>query len=223
MGTNETKRMLRRNAIARRTTTDAAQRLHAGEALARHIGELPLPDHPCTVAAYVSMGSEVETRPLLHALAERGHRILLPRLGTGLDIGWGEFGDTPLEDYGERRPQEPAGATLNANILGCAALVLLPALLVDASGTRLGRGGGWYDRALAHCTPGTPLVAVCWPWETGVAQLPHESHDVPVTATLTPLGYAPIAAPAAVPAVRAAVPTAGENGGIDGGTCQDND
>lgn len=194
MEANETKQALRRNAIARRKTTTAEQRLHAGKTIARCIGELPLPDRRCTVAAYVSMGSEVETRPLLHTLAEHGHRILLPRLGAGLEIGWGEYSDAPFEDYGERRPQEPSGATLPANILESASLVLLPALLVDVRGNRLGRGGGWYDRALTHCVPGTPLVAVCWPWEVCAPPLPCEPHDVPVTATLTPDGYTPIAA-----------------------------
>ncbi|WP_420796576.1 5-formyltetrahydrofolate cyclo-ligase [Bifidobacterium pseudolongum] len=41
----------------------------------------------------------------------------------------------------------------------------MPALRVDRCGARLGRGGGWYDRALAWRRSGVPLVAVCWPWE----------------------------------------------------------
>lgn len=197
MEPNEAKQILRRNAIRRRKTTNASDRRQAGEALACGIDALPLPAPHRTVAAYLSMGSEIETRPMLRALAERRYRLLLPRLGRGLDVGWGEYSGTAVEDHGTHRPQEPTGDTLPASALAHADLVLLPALLVDAHGVRLGRGSGWYDRALAHCVPGTPIVAVCWPWEVGHSALPHEPHDVPVTATYTPCGYSAIAYPQA--------------------------
>lgn len=149
MEPKDSKQALRRNVIAKRKATTITERRQAGEALARGIDALPLPRQQRTVAAFLSMGSEIETRPLLHALAEQGYRILLPRLGSGLDIGWGEYSDLPIEDLGMHRPQEPSGDTLPADALAQAGLVLLPALLVDIHGTRLGRGGGWYDRALA--------------------------------------------------------------------------
>ena len=192
MELKENKQALRRNAIDRRKTTSIAERRQAGDALARGIGALPLPRQQRTVSAFLSMGSEIETRPLLHALDERGYRILLPRLGSGLDIGWGEYSDLPFADLGTHRPQEPSGDTLPPAALAQAGLVLLPALLVDAHGIRLGRGGGWYDRALTYCAPGTPIVAICWPWETDHTDLPHERHDIPVTATFTPRGYTAI-------------------------------
>lgn len=195
MEPKDSKQALRRNVIAKRKATTITERRQAGEALARGIDALPLPRQRRTVAAFLSMGSEIETRPLLHALAEQGYRILLPRLGSGLDIGWGEYSDLPLEDLGMHRPQEPPGDTLPADALAQAGLVLLPALLVDIHGTRLGRGGGWYDRALTHCAPGTPMVAICWPWEVARTDLPRERHDIPVTGTFTPLGYSPIAYP----------------------------
>lgn len=197
MEPKDSKQALRRNVIAKRKATTITERRQAGEALARGIDALPLPRQQRTVAAFLSMGSEIETRPLLHALAEQGYRILLPRLGSGLDIGWGEYSDLPLEDLGMHRPQEPSGDTLPADALAQAGLVLLPALLVDIHGTRLGRGGGWYDRALAHCAPGTPMVAICWPWEVAHTDLPRERHDIPVTGTFTSLGYSPIAYPQA--------------------------
>ncbi|MFZ0875798.1 MAG: 5-formyltetrahydrofolate cyclo-ligase, partial [Pseudonocardiaceae bacterium] len=64
-------------------------------------------------------------------------------------------------------------------------LVLVPALAVDRTGVRLGRGGGHYDRTLPLATPGTPLVAIVRDDEV-LAALPAQPHDVPVTAALTP-------------------------------------
>lgn len=150
-----------------------------------------------TVAAYVSMGTEVETRPLLAMLLETGHRVLVPRLGAGLDIGWGEMrGLDALRDMTTRpshiRPQEPDSPTLGPETLAAADLIIVPTLLVARDGTRLGRGGGWYDRALTHAKPGARIVAVCWPWEVIDGPLPYEAHDLPVDAALTPDGLVPL-------------------------------
>jgi len=59
---------------------------------------------------------------------------------------------------------------------------------VDAHGVRLGRGGGWYDRALTYRRGGVPVVAVCWPWECMADDLPRQSHDIPVDWVVTPQG-----------------------------------
>ena len=56
--------------------------------------------------------------------------------------------------------REPAAARLGAGALAAAAAVLVPALAVDRRGIRLGRGGGYYDRALRLVAARTPVVAL---------------------------------------------------------------
>ena len=58
---------------------------------------------------------------------------------------------------------------------------------MDRSGARLGRGGGYYDRALPYVRPGALMVAVVFDDEF-VDELPVEPHDRPVTAVVTPTG-----------------------------------
>ena len=65
-------------------------------------------------------------------------------------------------------------------------LVVVPALAVDRRGNRLGRGAGFYDRALAGSRPAT-VVAVIYDDEL-LDTVPAEAHDVPVHAVLTPAG-----------------------------------
>ena len=83
----------------------------------------------------------------------------------------------------------------NFRKLACVlALVLLPALAVDGAGTRLGQGGGHYDRTLAllpSTRPGRPVLAavVRDPELLPAGALPREAHDVPVDAALTPSGW----------------------------------
>jgi 5-formyltetrahydrofolate cyclo-ligase len=61
----------------------------------------------------------------------------------------------------------------------------VPALAVAADGTRLGRGGGLYDRALAHARADAVLVAVLFEEEL-LASVPAGPHDGRVTAVVTP-------------------------------------
>jgi 5-formyltetrahydrofolate cyclo-ligase len=66
-------------------------------------------------------------------------------------------------------------------------VVLVPALAVDRTGMRLGRGGGSYDRALGHVPVGTFVCALLYDGEL-LDRVPHDDHDRPVTAAVTPSG-----------------------------------
>lgn len=90
-------------------------------------------------------------------------------------------------------PHEVLGPPLGPEALARAGLIVLPALAVDAAGTRIGQGGGWYDRALLHARPGAPIVAVVFDDERSPAPLPRRPHDVPVDAVLSPGGFTLIA------------------------------
>ena len=98
------------------------------------------------VAAYASVGTEPSTDALLVALPE----VLLPVLLPDGDLDWARA-DGPLVP-GPRGLQQPTGARLGPDAIADCPLVVVPALAVDLAGTRLGRGGGSYDRALARRT-----------------------------------------------------------------------
>ena len=119
-------------------------------------------------------------------------RALLPVLldEAGASLGeprWGlwEAGST-LATPGPP-PAQPVGEALGSDALAGADLILIPALAASEDGTRLGQGGGWYDRALTHRSPGAPVVAVIFDDEVVEAGIiPAEPHDVPVDAIVTP-------------------------------------
>ncbi|RKN04190.1 5-formyltetrahydrofolate cyclo-ligase [Streptomyces radicis] len=145
-----------------------------------------------TVAAYVSVGSEPGTLALLNALRERGVRVLLPVLLADDDLDWAEYEGAgrlvEAEHAGRIRLLQPSGRRLGPGAVTEAAVVLLPGLAVDRRGVRMGRGGGSYDRALARLAEAEArpaLVAVVYGHEV-VDELPHEPHDRPVHAALTP-------------------------------------
>ena len=86
-----------------------------------------------------------------------------------------------------RPPAQPDGEVLGAESLKEADLIVIPALAASADGTRLGQGGGWYDRALTHRSPGTPVVVVIFDDEVLQAGIiPAEPHDIPIDVIVTP-------------------------------------
>lgn len=140
-----------------------------------------------TVAAYVSMGTEPGTGPLLDGLAAAGKRVLLPVLLPDGDLDWAVYGGPASLAPARLGLLEPVGPLLGPDAVATADVVLVPALAVDRSGVRLGRGGGSYDRALARVPAGTFVCALLHDNEL-LDEVPRAAHDRAVTAVVTPRG-----------------------------------
>ena len=91
-------------------------------------------------------------RPLNAALAAHGIRVLVPITLPDFDLDWHDAADAT---------ESPLGP----DAVALADVVLAPGLAVDQHGTRMGQGGGCYDRALPRRRPGTPVVVVLHPGE----------------------------------------------------------
>lgn len=191
-----TKDELRRAILAARERRTPRERERAAIDLAQVVGDLPAVRGAAVVAAYASRAAEPATTPLLDRLLGRGARVLLPVLGAGLAREWAWLSTTDeLDVRAPGRPPEPPGPSLPAETLAQADVVLVPALAVDTAGTRLGHGGGWYDRVLAHARPDAPLIALVYPEEVYDAAdlpLPREDHDRRVGSVATTAGWRPL-------------------------------
>ncbi|OIV36665.1 5-formyltetrahydrofolate cyclo-ligase [Mangrovactinospora gilvigrisea] len=180
------KRALRSRILGARRARDVRERGDAARELAAR-GVAAARGH-AVVAAYVSMGTEPGTRPLLEGLRGAGVRVLLPVLRPDLDLDWGVYTGAEALAPAARGLLEPTGARLGADAVRGASLVLLPGLAVGADGTRLGRGGGSYDRVLARLA-GTPAeLAVLLYDDEVLEKVPAEPHDERVDAAITPSG-----------------------------------
>lgn len=137
-----------------------------------------------SVAAYAPLPSEPGPADFPARLAAAGHKVWLPiSLPNGI-LAWAQAD-------GATRPgalgiTEPSGPRFNSNVLKSCELILAPAMAVDVRGMRLGKGAGYYDRALAGLE--VPVAAVVYDEEC-LDAVPHDPHDVPVSAVITPSSF----------------------------------
>jgi len=131
---------------------------------------------PC-VAIYRSLPSEPPTGALAEMLHAKGVMVIVPEMLPDKDLDWHEL-----------RADGSEGPRLGLEAIGDARVIFTPALAVDHSGTRLGQGGGSYDRALARRHPDAVIVAIVNDEEYAARALPHDAHDVRVNAVITPGG-----------------------------------
>jgi 5-formyltetrahydrofolate cyclo-ligase len=132
------------------------------------------PGVPVTITAYEPLPVEPDVSALLRTAYERGMRVLVPITLPDLDLDWAVW-----SPWG-------CGPPLGLDAVAGLTVAFVPGLAVDESGTRLGQGGGCYDKALPRVRSGAPVVCVLHPEEDRAnPPLPREAHDVPVDAVLT--------------------------------------
>jgi len=173
------KAALRARLRAARAALTPGERSAAGRGLRDAVLSLPEAEMAGTVAAYLSVGTEPDTRGLVYALWKRGSYVLLPVLRDDGDLDWASYEGPdsvrPRAD-GWRGLDEPTEPPRGLDAIATAALVIVPALAVDRRGMRLGQGGGCYDRALARVSPAVPTVALVYESEF-VDEVPSAPHD----------------------------------------------
>ncbi|MEU0490999.1 5-formyltetrahydrofolate cyclo-ligase [Nocardiopsis sp. NPDC006139] len=185
--TRSEKRRMRREVLAARRAMDPGERERAGSAVRDTLTALPWLAMSGTVACYYSVGTEPDTRRLVTALWKRGTYVLLPVFLPDGNLDWAAYdGPQSLEPAGHGL-LEPTGRRYGTGALATADAVVCPALAVDRSGGRLGRGAGCYDRALSLRGPNCPAIAVVYEGEF-VDAVPREEHDLRVDAVVTPGG-----------------------------------
>jgi 5-formyltetrahydrofolate cyclo-ligase len=180
-----------RNAMAqRRAEIDPRRASEVGLAMADILSDNPEWMRGQRIGLFAGLADEPDTRPILTLIQRAGKEVFFPRsradgglamarLEDGSDLVPGRFGI--LEP-----PQDaPCSSLLELD------LVFIPGVAFDRYGGRLGRGGGFYDRALAgaRVLSGPRRLGVGFAFQM-VARVPVLDHDQAVHGILTEEGLA---------------------------------
>jgi 5-formyltetrahydrofolate cyclo-ligase len=176
---------LRTRVLAARRLLRVPERAAAGRLLRDAVLDAPQASMAGVVAAYVSVGTEPDTRGLIFALWKRGSYVLLPLLRQDNDLDWASYEGPDSLVPGPRGLLEPAEPPRGVRAITSADLVIVPALAADRLGNRLGRGGGSYDRALARVGPAVPTIALLYDGEL-LDEVPAGARDQRIRAVARP-------------------------------------
>jgi 5-formyltetrahydrofolate cyclo-ligase len=188
----QAKATLRLQAHASRAALAQVDRKEASETACRLFFKAMVPRPKDTVAAYWAIRDELDCQPIMVRLMQGDHKILLPAV-TGhdqpLDMRVWEQG-TPLFEagFGTLAPS-PLAPRAEPDI------VLMPLLGFDQYGTRLGYGGGYYDRTLASLQKKPKLVGLAFAVQE-LPLIPRDAHDIPLDYVITEAGvrhFGPVA------------------------------
>ncbi len=172
------KRAAREQALSRRAVCDPA----CGALLAAHVLKRRPPPENSVVAGFWPLPAEIDIRPLLLALAERGNPVVLPvtpRRGFPLKFRRWSPGAPLLP--GRFGTQHPDGPELRPNLL------FVPLLAFDRTGRRLGYGAGYYDRTLAALSGA--LAIGCAFAAQEMDEVPAGPADIRLAAVATERGF----------------------------------
>lgn len=169
---------LRRLALARRHGPP-----DAGARLRDHVLAACPPPPGAPIAGFWPMGPELDVRPLLHALHERGHTLALPRTPPrGQALRFHAWAPGDALEPGPMGTSQPAAARPEVT----PGFILVPLLAFDRRGGRLGYGGGYYDRTLP-VFPAAFRLGIAFAAQE-VDEVPMDPHDIPLHAIATEAG-----------------------------------
>lgn len=192
MDTRESKARLRELLQQARRDMSVEETHRENSALIAHAAALlrSLSPADTAVAAYSPLAGEPGGKLLLDALHGEASSLLLPVSLPGGQLDWARYEGRLALTPGALGIAEPTGERLGADALKFCSIIFVPALAVSPRGIRLGKGGGFYDRALSALrdADNPPRTAVLLYNGEIRDDVPAEDHDMPVDLAITPTG-----------------------------------
>ena len=178
---------LRELARERKKTVSKEQEQKANEEIQLRLLQSPFFLEAESIFSYVSVEGEVDTKIILETALQMGKRVFVPRCIPGKErlmdaVDIHSMEALSIQYFGllEPKPEIPASEERNFD------LSLIPCVMADRRGGRLGHGAGYYDRFLAK-SQGKKLC-LCFSWYL-TEKIPMEERDIPMDALLTEEGY----------------------------------
>ncbi|MDI6822312.1 MAG: 5-formyltetrahydrofolate cyclo-ligase [Actinomycetota bacterium] len=178
------KRSLRKDILEQRNNQGSKEMMKKSKKIEERLFEMTQFKEAWTIMFYASFKSEVRTESMIRKALALGKRVVLPILETQS----GELDASRIQDFDQDLQPGAYGILEPKQTQPVDALeidmVILPGIVFDERGHRLGYGGGCYDRFLNKINPQTILVGLAYELQL-VNEVPTAPHDIPVHKIVT--------------------------------------
>lgn len=181
------KQRLREERLAARETLSEQERSVLDDCITQNLLATPEYAEAATVLTYVSVSSEVSTRMFIECALRDGKTVAVPRCLPGHRLEFVAI--TSLDQlvaapFNLLEPSKDLTALTESQMND--SICIVPALLVDTKGYRLGYGAGFYDRFLS--TYSGKKICLAYQQNLSKTMLPHSEFDVAVDMVITESG-----------------------------------
>lgn len=170
------KQELRHEMQEQRATLSAEQVEEHSRLIAAKLNALHPIINARRIMGFASIRNEVNLGSFLEDQAAQGKTVLLPRVDKKNNLDAAEFEGWNLCRSGGFGIMEPTGPACSLKEID---VVLVPGLVFDAHGYRLGYGKGYYDRFIKLLPSNTFVCGICYEFQVVDDIMPHDK-DIPV-------------------------------------------
>jgi len=184
-----TKEQLRKDYLAKRSALEPVARQRDSAIIRQRLFRLTEWEDAGTVLCYISMSTEVDTRKCIEEALGRRKRVIVPVLGASAQDGF----LSELRSLDELAPARIKGLMEQAPKFHRRAepeeveVALIPGVVFDRQGGRIGFGGGYFDRVLARMSNAV-RIGLAFSIQVHPSLLPLKEHDVPLHKIITEAG-----------------------------------
>lgn len=181
MDTGEKRNSLRQTISKVRNNLTDEQVLARSQKIAKRLLELEPVQKAKAVMGFYSIRNEVNLMPFMEQMKQAGKTVLFPRVIDSKLMEPVVYQSLDQMNPGFQGILEPRGAAFPTEDID---VVLVPGLVFDARGYRLGYGAGYYDRFLPKLKNNAFACGVCYEFQVVDNVYPHDQ-DIAVNWVLT--------------------------------------
>lgn len=172
---SDAKKLIRKQIIKTRDELLPEEIKHQERQIFNQIKKLIEQHQPQSVHLYLAIHNEINTTSIIDFLFEKDIPVIIPKTYPKGKLEWLTLLPTDNLKKGMFGTAIPVKERINTT---APQMVLVPAVGFDRQGNRLGYGGGYYDRFLAH-HPNVIKVGLAYPFQI-LDSLKTEPHDIPM-------------------------------------------
>lgn len=178
------KSVLRKSMLEKRNSLSQEEVKKASSEIVEKLKSLPLINKSSIIMSYMPFGNEADVTSLNQWILDSGKQLCLPRVtdGSTMDAVSVQSIRNGLvkNTYGIMEPDKGLGPFEPEKI----ELILVPGVVFDINGSRIGYGKGYYDRFLKNCGTQTIALGIAYSFQV-LDFIPYDEHDVRLDGIVT--------------------------------------